>query len=138
MCFVPFPGLNSSGDQVLGEHTVPGGPCILFTSPVPGAEFPWCTTRAPSQVCRVSPLGSCSQAVTFLADVNCPGSLEDVVSNREPAHSLVKDASLGSKLEQCLAFQLWLLLACLSDSGGGSGLYAVTSTALVFAQSFVL
>ena len=25
LCFVPFPGLSSSGDQVLGEHTVPVG-----------------------------------------------------------------------------------------------------------------
>ena len=26
--FVPFPGLSCSGDQVLGEHTVSGGPCV--------------------------------------------------------------------------------------------------------------
>ena len=29
-----FPGLSSSGNWVLGEHTVPGGPWILITSPV--------------------------------------------------------------------------------------------------------
>ena len=29
MRFVPLPGLRSSGDQVLGECTRPGGPCIL-------------------------------------------------------------------------------------------------------------
>ena len=56
--FVPFPGPSSSGDQVLGEHTVPGGLCILITSPVPAAWFPRCARRAPSQVCHVSPLGS--------------------------------------------------------------------------------
>ena len=33
------------------------------------------------------------QAMTLLADVNRPGSQEDVVSNWEPAHSLVEDAS---------------------------------------------
>ena len=27
--FVPFPGLRSSGDQVLGKHTIPGVWCIL-------------------------------------------------------------------------------------------------------------
>ena len=27
--FVPFPGLSRLGDQVLGEHTLPGGQCIL-------------------------------------------------------------------------------------------------------------
>ena len=26
--FVPFPGPSSSGNQVVGEHTVPGGSCI--------------------------------------------------------------------------------------------------------------
>ena len=56
--FRPFPGLSSSGDQVLGECTVPGGLCILITSLVPASQFPGCTTRALSQVCRVSPLGS--------------------------------------------------------------------------------
>ena len=56
--FVPFPGPSSSGNQLLGEHTVPGGPCILITFPVPGTWFPGCIVRALSQVCHVSPLGS--------------------------------------------------------------------------------
>ena len=56
--FVPFPGQSSSGDQVLGEHTVRGGLCILITSLVLAAQFPGCTAIAPFQVCRVSPLGS--------------------------------------------------------------------------------
>ena len=34
MRFVPFPGRSSSGDQVLGECTVPAGPRVLLTSPV--------------------------------------------------------------------------------------------------------
>ena len=38
--FVPFPGPSSAGDYVLGEHTVPGGPCILIISPVLAAQFP--------------------------------------------------------------------------------------------------
>ena len=42
--FVPFSGLSSSGDQLLGERIVPHGPCILISSPshllgFPGA--PW-------------------------------------------------------------------------------------------------
>jgi len=94
MCFVPFPGPSSSGNQLLGEHTVPRGPCILITFPVPGTWFPRCIVRALSQVCHVSPLGSWSQAVTLLADVNRSGSQEDLVSNWEPAHSLVEDAGL--------------------------------------------
>ena len=46
---VPFPGLSHSGDQVLGERTVPGGPCTLITSQVPTTHFPG------SWVCRLSP-----------------------------------------------------------------------------------
>ena len=38
--FLPFPGQSSSGNQVLGEGTVPGGPSILITSLVPTTRFP--------------------------------------------------------------------------------------------------
>ena len=37
MHFVPFPGLSGSGDHVLGECTLPGGPCILITYLAPAA-----------------------------------------------------------------------------------------------------
>ena len=47
-----------------------------------------------SQVGCMSLLVSWSQAATLLADVNCPGSQEDMVSNWKPAHSLVEDAHL--------------------------------------------
>ena len=56
--FVPFPDPSSSGDWVLGERTLPGGPCILCPSPVLATWFPRCTVRAQSQVCCVTPLGS--------------------------------------------------------------------------------
>ena len=36
----------------------PGGAVRLITSPVLAARFPRCAVGAPSQVCRVSPLGS--------------------------------------------------------------------------------
>ena len=78
VCFVPFPGLSSSGDQVLDEHIVSDGPCVLFTSPVLATQFLGLATRAQSQVCCVVPLGSCFQAVTLLADVSHPGSQEEV------------------------------------------------------------
>ena len=51
----------------------------------------------------------------LLVDVNSPGSQEDLVSNWEPAHSLVEDMSLGPRLP--LALLLWLLPACLFASG---------------------
>ena len=106
MHFVPFPGPRSSGDPVLREHTLTGGLYILFTSPVPATQVPECATKAPSQVYRVSPRRSRSQAVTLLADVNHPGSQEDVISNWEPAHSLAEDAVSCPRLQQPLAF--WL------------------------------
>ena len=91
---VPFPGLSSSGDQVLGIHTVSGGLCILITSLVSVAWFLGYAGRASSQVCCVSPLGSLSQAVTLLlVVVNSTESQEDVVSSWELAHSLVEDAA---------------------------------------------
>ena len=96
MRFVPFPGLSSSDDQVLGEHTVPGGPCVLVTSPVLATWFPRRDARALSQVCHMSPQETWSQAVTLLVDVTHPGSQEDVISSWEPAHSFVEDAISGA------------------------------------------
>ena len=56
-CFVPFPGLSSLGDQVLGEYTVPGVWCILsppWSWPlaflVYTAQAPGCSAGAPSKV----------------------------------------------------------------------------------------
>ena len=36
--------------------------------------------------------------MTLLADVNHPGSQKDVISNWEPAHSLVEDAVSGAEI----------------------------------------
>ena len=58
--FVPFSGPSNSGNQVLGERTVPGGLCVLITCSRLDARFAGCAVRAPSQVCCVSPLGSWS------------------------------------------------------------------------------
>ena len=70
-----------SGNQVLDECTAPGGPWVLSTSLVLGAPFPRCAAGAQAQLCRVSPLGNWSQAVTLLADLNHPGSQDDVIGN---------------------------------------------------------
>ena len=68
----------------------------------------------------MSPLGSRSLAATLLADVNCLGSQEDLVSNWEPVHNLLEDAISGAKIDPCL-----LALAVASSrrwaSGGGMG-----------------
>ena len=51
--FVPFPGQNSSGDEVFGEH----GSCDLSPPASLQLSFPFsgCTTGAPSQVDVDSP-----------------------------------------------------------------------------------
>ena len=56
--FVPFPDPSISDDQVLGVCIIPGGPCVLITYPVPATWFARCATKALSQLCHVSPLGS--------------------------------------------------------------------------------
>jgi len=81
-------GASSSGDHVLGEHSPQVGGSS-YHLPCPSRLFPGCAAGALSQVCHVSPLGSWSLAATLLVDVNCSGSQEDLVSNWEPAHSLV-------------------------------------------------
>jgi len=73
--------------------------------------------------------------VTLLADVNCPGSQEDVVSNWKPPYSLVEDAVSGAETEAapCL---LYLLHACLSASGKEGPYMAGTCSPLVFTLLF--
>ena len=55
--FCALPGSSSSGDQVLVQHTVPVGRCILIAYPVQATKFPGCAVRVPSQapqnVCRL-------------------------------------------------------------------------------------
>ena len=107
----------------------------LIASPIPAARFSGCTMGVPSQVCRVSLLGSWSLAVTLRADVNHSESQELLVSN-------------GACLQfgkGCLSgvvialFRLWLPHhhppACLRQGWAGP---QSASSPLVFAQSFVL
>ena len=62
--------------------------------------------------------------MTLLADANCPGSQEDVVSNWEPAHGLLEDAVSGAGIEAApclLALAVASLPLCLC---GGRALYS--------------
>ena len=57
--------------------------------------------------------------MTLLADVNRPGSQEDMVSNLEPGHSLVEDASLWGQDWPCLPALAFICLPlCLWQRGG--------------------
>ena len=91
---MPFPGPSSSGDQVLGEQTLPGGQCS-YHLPGPSRSVSWvCSDSVISGVLCVSS--------GELMDVSCPGSQEGLVSNWEPAHSLVEDAISGAEIAPCL------------------------------------
>ena len=104
---VPFPGPSGSGDLCLGECTLPRWGGASHPLPGPAALFPGCAAGATTQVCRVSPLGSCSLAGTLLVDVNRPGSQEDLVRNWEPVCSLASETASSTNLSP----------ACLPASG---------------------
>ena len=76
--------------RCLGSTVTSSWGLHLIASPIP--QFSGCTTSAPSQVCRVSLLGSWSLAATLPADVNHPESQEVLVSK-----------------EACLQFGRWCL-----------------------------
>ena len=136
---VHLPGLrrSGSGSRVLHWGTDSVGPvvCALPRSEQlrrPGAwpaQSPQvrCVLSPPpsqplsaSQACRVSPLGSWSLAATLLADVNHPESQEDLVSNWEPARSLVADVSGAEIAPFLLALAAARLPpACLPASSRG-------------------
>ena len=140
LLFVPFPGRSSSGDQVLGESTLPGVLCLItslpYHHPVPAAQFPGCAVEAPSQVCCASPLGSLPLAATLLG----MSIVQDPRKTWLATGSLLavwwRMPSLGPRLP--LTFQLWLLPVCLSDSRWGWAFPELASSPLAIAQSFVL
>jgi len=82
LCFVPFPGSSSSGDQVLGARTHPEVGGVSYHLPHPSGSVCWVYKGAPSQVCCVSLLWSWSWslAAPLLAGVNRPESQEVLVS----------------------------------------------------------
>ena len=119
MHFVPFPGPSSSGDKVLGQHTLPR--CsVSYHLPGPSPLVSW--VRHESTTSDV-PCVSSAELIfaTLLVDVNCPGSQEDLVSNWEPAHSLVEDAISGAEIApRLLALAVIRLPPCLQQGMGWS------------------
>ena len=108
MHFVPFPGLSSSGDQVTGECTVPGGPCVLITSQSWLLGFPGVLQE---QCLR------CAMCLLQRADLRLQPSwwmstIQDLRKTWLAAGSLFtvwwKMPSMGLRWQQPLAFQLWL------------------------------
>ena len=119
-CALPRSKQLRPPDQVLGKCTLPlGGTYYHLPSPSPSASW----------VCRVSPLGSWSLTATLMADVNHPGSQQDLVSNWELAHRLVEDAVSGAKIAPCLpALTVSRLPLCSSGGRGRSGAGRLSST----------
>ena len=121
LCFVPFPGPSSSGDQVLGKYTllqVGGEGCIL--SPPLSQLLSFLGVQQVRLLrCAVCLFwGADLWLLTLPADVNHPES-QVLVSNWEPDRtdsSLVEDAVSGAEIAP---FQLWLPPACLPASGRG-------------------
>ena len=107
LCFVPFPGPSSSGKQVLGEQTLPDGWYVLSSPQFQllsflGAqqEYHLRCVSSGELISDRDPSGRCQR----------PGSQEDLVSNWEPAHSLVEDAVSGALIAPCFPA---LAVACL-------------------------
>ena len=116
---MPFPGPSSSGDQVLGENTLSRWGGASYHLPHPSRSVSWvCSGSAISGVLCVSSVELISR-VTVLGDVNHPGSQEDLVSNWEPACSLVEDAISGAEFAPCLlALAVARLPLCLQWGEG--------------------
>ena len=161
--FLHFPRLSRSGSGVPRKGTDLDGLCVPCPSQVRAAQQTRCLATGPPevgnvsyspaqllvpgclgppweqpQVCGASPLGSWSQAVTLLADVNRPGSQEDEVSKWEPAHGLVEDAVSGPKIAAAPCLLALALACCLSTSRDEGPYRQLACSLLFFAQSFVL
>ena len=119
--FMHFPGLSCSGScsRVLRKCTDLAGRvfCALPRSKQlrrPGAwqaHCPrWCRSISVSQVCHESAVSGvlCVSSGELISGCNPPGrcqpsrSQEDMVSNWEPAHSLVEYAISGAEITPCL------------------------------------
>ena len=68
--------------RCLASAVTPRQGVHLIPSPIPAARFSECTMGAPSQMCRVSLLGSWSLPLALLANVNPPESQVVLVSNK--------------------------------------------------------
>ena len=92
--FVPFHDLSSSGDQVLGESTLPRCGASYHH---PGPSYSVSRAR-PSPGCRVSLLGGLISVCDPHSDVNRPESQEVLVRNWKPVSSLVGECRLWGRV----------------------------------------
>ena len=95
-------------------HSPQMGQCILLPPPLPRCSVSWVHSR--STISSVP----CVSSGELISGCDPPGrcqpSQENLVSNWEPALSLVEDAVSGAEIAPCW---LWLSPACLSASSRG-------------------
>lgn len=138
-CFGPFPGASCSGDRVAGKALSQVG-CGSY---VPDRSQPLgFLALLEGRFARVLCLEGCwTQALTFMAYANCPWTQEDMISNWQPAQSLVGDVLSGADITAASCLLLLddaNILFCLH--GGKGQKWQLACTALIFCnvQSFVL
>ena len=133
--FVPFPGLSSSGDQELGEHSYPtlGGASYCLPRPIHSVFWVYngCVFSGVPCVSSGELISGCDPP----GDVNCPESQELNGACLQFARGYLSGAAIAP-------FWLWLCLptppptpptACLSSVGNWGGPQPTGSP-----QSFVL
>ena len=132
--FVPFPGLSSFGDLVLGECTLRRWAVHLITFLVPASGFPGCAWERHLR---------CAMCLLWGANPWLRPSWQ-LSTVRDPRKYWLATGSLRAVWWRMpflgprfpLIFQLWLLPACLSAPGGGWASLQPASSPLVFTQSF--
>ena len=88
--------------------------------PCPSCLVSWVHSRSTVSGVPCASSGELISGWTLLADVNHPGSQEDLVSNWEPAHSLAEDAVSGAEIApHLLALAITCLPLCLGWQGWG-------------------
>ena len=157
LCLLHFPGLSCSGSRVLREDTDSAGhaSCALPGSEQLRRPAVWrvsCPRWSPSQMGRATrfPAAPSQRALHLLwgADLRLRPS-RWMSPGQDPRKTWLATGSLltvwwrllslGPRLEQPLAFWLWLSHACLSASGAEGGVCTMRANSpLVFAQPFVL
>ena len=135
---MPFPGLNSSGDQVLGKCTVPGGPWSLS----PPLSWALGFLGAP----REHHL-RCAVCLLWGTDLRLRPSWQ-MSTVQDPRKTWLATGSLltvwwrmsvsGAEIAPCLPYLTVARLPLCFLLGAGGACMQQASSPLVFVQSFVL
>ena len=117
--FCVLPRSENSGDQLLGEWTIPGGPCIISTAWSRPLSFSG-VLQEHSLRCAMCPLWEADLRVWHCWQMS---TIQDSRKTWLATGSLLtvqwKMWSLRPRFQQPLIFRLWLSLACFSASGEG-------------------